>query len=185
MRTNKYRHFELVLMTGMLMFIACMSDSESQNETKVRIGEKVPHFLVSLTVPDSSDWRYEGGKTVTYDSRAYEGRRQFILFFHTACSDCRRELPVVQEFYSRHKGEETISFVCIARAEAEADIAGYWGDNGLTLPFSPQADRREYDKFADSGIPRIYVTDKNGYVTSIFTDRDTLTQEMLESSIRR
>lgn len=184
MKTNHIRHFGFGLIMGAIMLSACMNESESQNTTKVQIGDQVPYVNVSVTVPDSSDWRFESGKTVGYDSHANKGRRQFILFFHTTCPDCQRELPVVQEFYSRHKGETEIAFVCIARAESDADITEYWSTNRLTLPYSPQADRREFDKFADSGIPRIYVTDENGYVTSIFTDRDELTQELLESTIK-
>lgn len=182
--SNNYKKYlEFVLMLGVLMLTACMDKLDTQDLVKVQIGEKVPHFNVSVTLPDSSDWRFEDGKVVDYDSYANAGRRQFIMFFHTACSDCQRELPVIQEFYSRHKGENVISFVCIARAESDADIMDYWCSNGLTLPYSPQADRRIFDQFADSGIPRIYVTDSNGFVTSIFTDRDKLTLEMLESSI--
>ena len=181
--SNNKKYLELVLMLGVFMLAACMDKLDTQDLVKVQIGEKVPHFNVCVTMLDSSDWRFEDGKVVDYDSHAHAGRRQFIVFFHTECSDCQRELPVIQEFYSRHKGENVISFVCISRAESDADIKEYWSSNGLTLPYSPQADRRIFEQFANSGIPRIYVTDSNGFVTSIFTDRDNLTQEMLESSI--
>ena len=47
-------------------------------------------------------------------------------------------------------------YICIAREEGEADIVAYWEANHLTLPVSPQPDRRIYSLFASVGIPRVF-----------------------------
>ena len=77
---------------------------------------------------------------------------------------------------------EGIPFVLISRAEGRADVAAYWKETGLTLPYSAREDREIYDMFASSRIPRIYLC-KDGTIRRVFTDSPVPTAEELSSAI--
>lgn len=121
-------------------------------------GDKLPDF--SVTLSDGRRWSPADAA----------GKVCVIVLFNTGCGDCRRELPEVQKAYDALAGEAEL--VCIAREEDEAAVGAYWRENGLTLPYSPQPDRKIYSLFASSVIPRIYVADGRSVITAVFTDSD-------------
>lgn len=73
--------------------------------------------------------------------------------------------------------------VCISREESSAEIVRYWDENHLTLPYSAQENRTVYYQFAKSGIPRVYVIDKELVIRSVFTDNPLASYEDLAEAI--
>lgn len=145
-----------------------MTDNGIDDAAAVAEGDRIPVFSTKLSVCDPADWRY--GSIDEFDSSYPDGIRRVIVFFNTQCSDCREELPALQEFYDGIKENENIAMVCISRSQGESGITDYWKMNGLTLPYSAQDDRAIYDMFASAGIPRIYMVDEDGVVRRVFND---------------
>ena len=104
------------------------------------------------------------------------------MFFHTACPDCQQTLPRVQRLYNGY-ASQGVQFALISREEGEATVAAYWEANGFTMPYSAQEDRKVYEKFAYSRVPRIYISNASGRVTHSFTDSPIPTDEMLEEGV--
>lgn len=139
-----------------LMFCGCVTDRD-EPEWSLQPGARLPDFEVTLN----------NGDHVTTES--LKGKGGIIVFFSTACSDCRRELPEIQRYY-----EECLSqnrqevFMCISREEGWESIESYWRDNGFTMPYSAQTDRRIYNLFATSGIPRVYEVNQELVITRAY-----------------
>lgn len=147
----------LMLAAMMPAWTACIDDDADEEGTiDLKAGEAVPDFSVVM----------DNGQTVTKES--LRGKTSLIVFFHTGCKDCRRELPVIQQIYQDYG--EKINMVCISRAEKKEDIRAYWTEQGFTLPYSAQPDRTVYYLFAKSSIPRVYVVDKDLIIRTVFTD---------------
>ena len=91
------------------------------------------------------------------------------------------ELPVLQKIYTDYG--RRIRMVCISREESSAEIVRYWNENHLTLPYSAQENRTVYYQFAKSGIPRVYVIDKELVIRSVFTDNPLASYEDLAEAI--
>ena len=151
------------------------------------IGKKVLYtLLVALTVwltgcigeKEEPEWYLHAGdvlpqfEVTTIDGRSVGSADSYsaeliIVFFNTTCPDCRKELPVLQRQYEENlklpEAERSI-YICISREEGAADVERYWTENNLTLPVSPQRDRRIYSMFASIGIPRIFFA-KDGLIT--------------------
>lgn len=123
----------------------------------VKPGMPLPAFNVSV----------EGGGRIS--NFAMLGRPAVIVLFNTACHDCRRELPLVQQLYADYK--DKAGFVCIARNDSADAVRAFWNGNGLTLPVSPQTDKAVYSLFARRTIPRIYVADGNGIVRAVYVEK--------------
>ena len=97
------------------------------------------------------------------------GKPSMIVFFNTACTDCRKELPIVQELYEEFS--DRINFMAISRAEGRESVAAYWEKEKLEIPYSAQADRNVFGLFAKTTIPRLYIADASGTVKYIFIEK--------------
>lgn len=182
------------LIGGLILCLApaCIKDKVLQG-ADLTVGERLPEFSVTL----------DDGRTVSTEDLL--GNVSCIVFFHTECPDCQKTLPLVQELYDRYgvtgqisgnatngktdndmsseMAQNPVRFLCISREEGAEPIAGYWAANGYTLPYSPQEGREIYNLFATFAVPRIYISDRDGIIRSIFTDNPVPTLEELEAAI--
>lgn len=145
----------LVLFAVLIVCLSGCIGEKEEPEWYLLPGDVLPQFEVTTI----------DGRTVgSADSYSAE---LIIVFFNTTCPDCRKELPVLQRQYEENlklpEGERSI-YICISREEGAADVERYWTENNLTLPVSPQRDRRIYSMFASIGIPRIFFA-KDGLIT--------------------
>ena len=174
-----------ICLLAVVLMTACMSNEDPVSVAETKVGDAVSPFTVQVTLPDTEDWRSTAEGTCLFDTRKSLPSQSIIVFFHTTCPDCQKELPILQELYNNIKKDCAREMVCIARAQGERDIQAYWQEHGLTLPYAPQGDRHIYSLFASTGIPRIYITDPQGVVTHVFTDTDAPTLAELEDAINR
>lgn len=140
------------LLALVALFASCIHDADDEWVEHVVVGGRLPAFSVLLDDGTRYDSTVPGASV--------------IVFFNTACADCRRELPLLDARYKAGDFEGR-RVVCISRAEETASVAAFWREHAMTLPYSAQADRRIFDLFASAGIPRIYETDEHGVVVSI------------------
>lgn len=155
---NKY---VALILLGLLM-IGCSSIEDDNEVTeRVNVGDRVPSFSVDVVTD---------GIISTFSTAQLTGET-VIVFFNTTCPDCQRDLPKMNQYYLKHKNDKGFQMVAISRAEGEDTVAAYWKDNGLQIPYSAQSDRRIYELFASSIIPRIYFVSAKGIVTRVFIER--------------
>ena len=119
-----------------------------------------------------------------FSSSDFTGSPGVLIFFNSSCKDCRVTLPFVQQAYETY-ASRGVRFVAVSRAETEDSVASYWEESGFTFPYSAQEDRAVYDLFASSRIPRIYISDRNGVVTAVFTDDPNPRFEQISSEIEK
>ena len=111
---------------GFLSLVSsCVNEKEDagMQPDAVEVGDMLPEFTVVMN----------DGRTV--ESGSLQGQPSFILFFNTACGDCRRELPLVQQMYERYGADGRMVFMAISREQDALAVGEYWADNGLTIPF--------------------------------------------------
>ena len=100
-----------------VMFIACIDDDVEEGTVDLQTGENIPVFSVVM----------DDGQIIT--SETLKGEVSLIVFFHTGCPDCRKELPVLQKIYTDYG--QRIRMVCISREESSAEIVRYWDENQI------------------------------------------------------
>lgn len=135
----------------------CVLDNEPDGPSKV-VGDTLPKFEVIMN----------DGRIISDSS--LKNKVAAIVFFNTDCSDCRKELPVIQQLWDRYKEMPDVEIVPIAREESEKEILDFWKANGLNMPFSPQSSREVYSLFASNVIPRIYISDPQGTIVAAYDD---------------
>ena len=153
-----------LLLTALLLLsaVGCsLNDDEEEQTERIKVGDRVPSF--SLTVD-------KGGQVRTFSTTRLTGET-VIVFFNTTCPDCQRDLPLLNDYYLKHKDDEGFQMVAISREEGDASVAAYWEANHLQIPYFAQTDRRIYNLFATSIIPRVYFCGADGIVTRVCIEK--------------
>lgn len=146
----------ICIILSFLSMNSCIFDERPQ-EKELSVGDMLPEF--SATMND--------GSVVT---RAWlSGSVSCIVFFHTSCPDCQKTLPVIQRIYDEYSSKG-VRFALISREEGESSISAFWEENGLTMPYSAQTTREIYNKFAQTRVPRVYISDSTGKIRTIHAD---------------
>lgn len=148
-----------LLALGLPTLASCISEGDEAAEGGdiVKPGMPLPSFCVTLN----------DGTVFSTDSCTGP---IVLVFFNTGCSDCRRELPIVQGLYEEF-APMGVNFLCVSRKKGAESIAGYWTKEKLTLPYSAQEGSTLFERFAARSIPRIYVAGTDGVVTSVFVEK--------------
>lgn len=151
------------------------------------LGPRVSSALTSGLTADCTQLEignHEDKKNgITYENLLYQGKVVVLIFFHTECPDCQKELPVIQQLYEEYATNEEVVIYAISREESEEEVADYWERNSLTIPYSAQDDRRVYELFSTSGIPRVYVCRRDGTIVSMYSDNPIATYSQLSEDV--
>ena len=148
-------------MLACLLLWGCSSIHEDDEVVeRIAVGDRVPVFSVGVVA---------NGQSTTFSTNRLYGET-VIVFFSTQCKDCQRELPELNEYYLKHKDDEGFQMVAISRAEGEQSVADFWSANNLQIPYSAQEDRKIYDLFASSVIPRVYFVSSSGIITKVLIE---------------
>ena len=142
------------------------------------VGDQLPEFEVTMN---------DGSVVRTKDLL---GQPSVVVLFSVDCMDCRHELPEIQRLWNMNEGDSLIQgqhipIVLIARKCMEEDIEPFWKFAELTMPYSPQPDRKVYSRFAPSRIPRIYISDASATIRVAYADTGMPTAETLAEDISR
>ena len=166
---KQMRRLSLIfLLISALLMVSCIKDDVRGADLKV--GDSLPDFEVVMS----------DGTTVSDDS--LKGSVSVIVFFSTICPDCQQVLPIIQEIYDKY-AQKGVRFALISRNEGSEEIESYWAEHSFNMPYSAQKDRKVYNKFASSRIPRVYICDKDGIIRYIFTDDPIPSYDDLMSSL--
>lgn len=161
---SKLKYWNIML--ACLMIWGCGSIHEEDDVVeRIVVGSRVPIFSVNVV-------DYEGLTTSFSTNRLYG--ETVIVFFSTQCKDCQRELPELNDYYLKHKDDDGFQMVAISRAEGEQSVADFWSANNLQIPYSAQEDRKIYDLFASSVIPRVYFVSSSGIITKVLIENFNL-----------
>lgn len=143
----------------LVMMTSCVSDDGTGAESLIGTGDCIPAFTLQS----------DGGEEVS--TASLTGHPYILNFFDTGCPDCRQELAVLQRVYDKYG--TTVPVLNVPRSQTEQEVAVYWNDASLSMPFYMPQDKALYYKFATSGIPRTYVVDGQGQVLAAYDDSPT------------
>ena len=143
-----------ILLILTVLCVSCIKEKE--NGADLAVGDSLPEFSVTMN---------DGTKVCTEQLSAGVS---CIMFFTTACPDCRETLPHMQRIYDEF-APKGVTFAIISREDGITAVSEYWASEGFTMPFSAQEDRSVYELFAKTRVPRVYIN-KDGLIKAIFTD---------------
>lgn len=151
------RTLSLIMLLSVLL--AC---NKIDQPKRIQPGESLPVFSI----------RTNTGENI--DNNSFNNEEGLIVFFHTGCPDCVKELSSLQPFYEKYSS--IIKIILISRAQPASEIEKYWKEKGYTMPYSAQEDRSVYELFSNTGIPFAVFT-VNGKVKNTWDDKVMFSEE--------
>ena len=148
------KHLYTILLALTVLCSSCIKEKE--NGADLAVGDSLPEFSVTMN---------DGTKVGT---KQLSAGISCIMFFTTACPDCRETLPHMQRIYDEF-APKGVTFAIVSREDGITTVSEYWASEGFTMPFSAQSDRSVYELFAKTRVPRVYIN-KDGLIKAIFTD---------------
>lgn len=126
----------------------------SQDEfTLVKTGETAPDFT------------FESAPGKTQKLSDLKGKIVWINFFATWCGPCRQELPHLQkEVYDKYKDNPDFVLIILGREHKWEEVNKFKTEQGFTMPFYPDPERKVFSLYANQNIPRNFIIDKDGKV---------------------
>ena len=165
-RSNRTYYIELVCSLFFILLTACQQDGE-EDALLVKAGDTAPAF--SLSDADGT----------VLESFSLKGKVYILTFFDTLCPDCQKELPVLQQLYNNF--EEKIIMLNVPRNQTKDIVQKYWDEAGFSMPFYMPKDPQLYYKFAQRGVPRVFIVDAAGKVEATYSDSPIADYTTLEN----
>ena len=137
---------------GLLLACAALHAQEPDMRSKVKAGDAMPPVQVRTL---------DGG---TFSLAAQKGNVVVINFWATWCGPCKVEMPELErQVWQQYRARKDFRMIAISREEPPAVVAAFHKHNPqYTFPLAVDPSRANYKAFADAGIPRTLVVDRQG-----------------------
>lgn len=147
----------------LLVVMASCQSKDLYTKCHVQPGDSLPEFSVITT------------DNYAVTSESLKGRPSIIIHFDTRCPDCRRQLPEIEAVHRAYG--ERIAVIAIARDQDTNEVQTYWRQEEFTMPAAAPGSRMLYNLFdggSRSGIPQVYISDREGIVIRYADDKSIL-----------
>jgi thiol-disulfide isomerase/thioredoxin len=111
-----------------------------------------------------------------------DGKLYVINLWATWCSPCQEEMPALQAFYDKHKGEGKIGLFLINYEEDEKTVRSFLQDKGFDMPVLLDPTGQGIHLLATRYIPATVVINGEGVI--IFRRVGALTLSELEEAVQ-
>ena len=163
-----------LLLSALLLMWSC----SSSDDEVLGVNSEIPQFTLA------EGYYHDGTEAPALSSAQFTGKKGIIAFITSYCSDCTTQMYKIVDMWKRFGEDPGVKMAVISRQggpETPEAIAAYWASAKFPMPYYIDYDRKVYDLFAKSEVPRVYLIDSSGKVRHIFhTNLDPSTEEFAE-----
>lgn len=136
--------------------------------------------LLGKPAPDFSLTRFDGTALHRGD---LSGKTVIVNFWNSWCRPCREELPVLQQWYRDHQGDDSVVLVGIPRDDSPRDIRDAARDDGMAWAVAnDQGAKSATLAYATRGQPESFVISPSGRIVGSVLG--PLTPETMDQMVR-
>ncbi len=108
------------------------------------------------------DFKAETLSGDTVHLRSLRGKPVVLNFWATWCPPCRAEMPMLQEYYTRHAGE--YAMVAVNDAEPAPQVQAFIEQQGFTFTVALDPQQAIVGKYRIQGFPTTFFIDADGVI---------------------
>jgi cytochrome c biogenesis protein CcmG/thiol:disulfide interchange protein DsbE len=158
----------VLVMAGLGLWVHSRTGAAGGNSTSAELstaadavrdtgGETVPSF----NLPTLAPYRQEWGNSIDYEN--FAGKKPLVInFWASWCPPCRREAPLLEAAWQKHRAK--VQFIGVNFQDQEADALAFIEEFAQSFPSG--ADRRGDTglDFGVFGMPTTYFVDPDGTI---------------------
>jgi len=142
--------------TAWLIFATIPANDPTQPTDFSAVPAKVQYNAPVLTLNDT--------RGNSHSLSNFLGQVVLVNLWATWCPPCKAEMPLLQDFYTRHKADG-FTVIAIEDGDPTADVISFINEYGLTFPVWLDPTYQATDHaFKTKNLPSSYVIDRNGDV---------------------
>jgi cytochrome c biogenesis protein CcmG/thiol:disulfide interchange protein DsbE len=122
------------------------------------------------------------GGEETISLAAYRGKAIVLNFWASWCEPCKREAPLLEEAWRRHR-ERGLVVIGVDAHDLERDARRFVERYGLTYPIAHDGPGESLDRYGLSGFPETWWVDRRGRLVAY--SRGEFSREELDRNIER
>jgi len=148
-------------------------DSVSQ----VAVGQSAPAFSLPAIDGSREVLSVWCGKSLSKPFVNNTKKTVIISFWATYCEPCKKEIPLLHEFYEKYKNNDVKVFLISIDAKGAAEVEPFLKDHKYTLPILLDPYRRTASRYGVTTVPMLFVISPDGEITYIskgFNDKEPL-----------
>lgn len=150
--------FGMLLIAGLFLVVWGISMMRSGNSTNAAeepntapvVGSYAPNFTAKTLE----------GKDIAL--RDYRGKPVVLNFWATWCPPCRAEMPLLQQYYTKHQGE--YNMVAVNDAEPKEQVQAFIQQQGFTFTVALDPQQSIVAKYRIQGFPTTFFIDAEGVI---------------------
>lgn len=151
----------LIILGALAMFLLPKGSAAGEQPDTV---SAVP-VTVDFPAPELELTDLEGQAVSLAD---YRGQVVLVNNWATWCPPCKAEMPVLQDYYDRHR-EQGFTIIAIESGQPAAEVAEFVAAQKLTFPVWPDSGSKALIAFRNNRLPNSYVIDRDGRVRLAWT----------------
>ncbi len=156
---NKLRLGIILVIVAIILFTTFgQKKGQTQQPTLPEVKPEVGYMAPDFAVKDIT------GKSVKLSD--FRGKPVYINFFASWCDPCKQEIPELQKFYDKNKGDMVFLAINITFNDKVEDVNAMIEQNNITYPVLLDQDSKNGPaaQYQITGVPEHYFIDKNGIV---------------------
>ena len=122
----------------------------------------------------------DGGRTVSLAS--YRGKAVVLNFWASWCEPCKREAPMLQEFWERNRGRGVV-VLGVNSQDFRVDARRFVERYGLTYPIVHDGHGSSLGRYGLTGFPETWWVGRNGKLVAYV--QGEFTQDELDRNVER
>lgn len=117
--------------------------------------------LLGHVAPDANVTTLDGDRVAV---RGLAGRAVIVNFWNTWCAPCRREVPALETFWSRHSSDADVVFLGIVRDDTEGAVEKWVNERRWDWMIAMDPGDRAALAFGTTGQPETFAIAPDGLV---------------------
>jgi thiol-disulfide isomerase/thioredoxin len=112
-----------------------------------------------------------------------KGKPVVLNFWGTWCPPCRAEMPILQEIYTKYKGEVEFVGISMGPRDSGEGVVDFIKDAGYSWTFAHDDTYQVATDYQVSAVPSSYFIDASGVIRAVHVG--AMTEQQIEAYLQK